>query len=64
MSDCPNCGNDMNEDEICNNCGFNFNDTLTCPCKVSLRCIHTEEKCEVVGLDFEDCSIYLTKNGI
>lgn len=65
MQDCPNCGFSLEEDfEICPSCQFNFNDTISCPFKISLRCIHKSEKCEVSGLDYEICEIYLKKVGI
>lgn len=62
MYNCPQCGKEL-EGEICK-CGFDINETLSCPFKISLRCIHTSEKCEIEGLDYEDCEIYLSKAGI
>jgi len=59
---CPQCGKDFEED-ICE-CGFDLNETLTCPYKLSGNCIHTEKECDVYGLDFEDCQLYLDKAGI
>ena len=59
---CPNCGKEIST-ETCD-CGFDINETLSCPYKVSLRCVHTSEKCEINGLNFEDCPLYLQKSGI
>ena len=64
MQTCPNCGKELSDiTEKCE-CGFNFNGTLDCPYKISLRCCHSGDKCEVSGLDFEDCNVYLKKAGI
>ena len=63
--ECPNCGNIMKDtQEVCENCNFNFNDTLSCPYKVSNRCIFTSDKCNISGLGYEECSIYLHKAGL
>ena len=62
MYNCPQCGKEI-ETEVCE-CGFDINTTLSCPFKISLRCVHSQEKCEIFGLDFEDCEIYLAKAGI
>ena len=59
---CPKCGKEI-EEEICE-CGFDINETLSCPFKISLRCIHNNEKCEINGLNYEDCTLYLEKAGI
>lgn len=66
MHDCPNCGftiNDMNK-EICPNCNFDFNDTISCAYKISNKCVHTNKECNIRGLDFELCKIYLHNSGI
>lgn len=63
--ECPNCGNIMRDtEEVCIKCNFNFNDTLSCPYKVSGRCIFTQETCNIKGLGYEECSIYLHKAGL
>ena len=62
MSICPKCGKEVKL-EVCE-CGFNFNDLLTCPYKISNKCIHNQNKCEIYGLNFEDCKMYLHKSGI
>ena len=59
---CPKCGKEI-EEEICE-CGFDINETLSCPFKISLRCIHNNEKCKINGLNYEDCVLYLEKAGI
>ena len=66
MHMCPNCGNELKEDDIekCPNCDFDFNDTLTCPQKVSNRCIHTQQVCDIQGLNFELCKTFLHKTGM
>ena len=66
MHDCPNCGNTIKDSsiEICPNCNFDFNDTISCPYKISNRCIHLNKPCTIKGLDYEVCKIYLNKSGI
>lgn len=59
---CPRCGKEI-ELEVCE-CGFNFNETLSCPYLISNACVHTQKQCNVYGLGFEDCSLYLHKAGI
>lgn len=43
MHECPNCGFNIQEDNIekCPNCSFNFNYLLGCPYKISNKCVHT-----------------------
>lgn len=63
--DCPNCGMIMEIDqEVCNMCGFDFNDTLQCPYRISNRCIFSQLECKKIGLQYENCQTYLTKSGI
>ena len=63
---CPSCGFNIEDSsiEICPNCYFDFNTTLSCPYKISNRCIHLQKVCEIAGLAYEDCKIYLHKSGI
>lgn len=66
MHECPQCGfniEDINI-EICPECGFDFNDTISCPYRISNRCIYSRKTCDIYGLDYEDCKLYLTKSGI
>lgn len=62
MYTCPNCGKDI-DTERCE-CGFDVNDTLSCPYLMSLNCVHTNMECKVTGLNYEDCDIYLHKAGL
>ena len=62
MYNCPNCGKEL-DDEICT-CGFNINETLSCPYTISGNCIHTNKECKITGLDYESCEVYLHKAGI
>jgi len=62
MYQCPQCGREI-ETEICE-CGFNINETLSCPYLMSGNCIHTHNECNVYGLDYEICETYLHKSGI
>ena len=64
MYNCPQCGNEINDEEICNKCGFNINETLSCPYKISGNCVHNQTECKINGLNYEDCEIYLHKAGI
>ena len=65
---CPNCGYEFGLNEefetVCKKCGFDFNTTIACSSKYQGKCLNTGEVCEVYGLDFEDCPIYLKKTGI
>ena len=62
MYECPNCGKLIDEDTC--ECGFDVNETLGCPYKISGNCIHNQKECKVIGLDYELCNIYLHKAGI
>lgn len=62
MYDCPKCGKEIDTDTC--ECGFNVNETLSCPYLISGNCIHTNKECDVYGLDYELCSVYLHKSGI
>ena len=65
MHTCPNCNFDITDNsEICPECGFDFNTTLSCPYKISNKCIHRQKECGVYGLDYELCELYLHKSGI
>ena len=66
MHECPECAFIMEDSsvEICPNCGFDFNATISCPYKISNRCIHNQNVCAIYGLNYEDCKIYLHKSGI
>ena len=66
MHICPNCSLYIQDSsaEICPQCKFNFNETLSCPYLISKRCVHSGEVCNVYGLDYEDCNTYLHKSGI
>ena len=66
MHECPNCGFQIEDSglEICPNCNFNFSSTLSCPYKISKRCVHSHNVCNVIGLDYESCKVYLHKSGI
>ena len=66
MHECPNCGFNIQEDNIekCPNCSFNFNYLLGCPYKISNKCVHTSKDCYSEGLNYESCSMYLHKAGI
>lgn len=66
MHICPECGHEFEKqtEEICPKCGHNFNNELTCPMKVSLRCIADGKKCQITGLNFEDCAVFKHKNGL
>lgn len=66
MHQCPQCGFNIKDSsiEVCEQCGFDFNTTLSCPYKISNRCIHLQKVCDIKGLNFEDCKLYLTKSGI
>ena len=63
---CPNCGTDIEDSfqEICPNCKFNFGETLSCGYNINGNCVHTQRPCEMSGLDFEDCKLYLVNTGI
>lgn len=62
MYPCPNCGKEIDTD-ICD-CGFNINETITCAYKISGNCVHTNKECNIEGLNYELCEIYLHKSGI
>lgn len=62
MFTCPQCGKEIDSDTC--ECGFDIATTLGCPYKISGNCVHTNETCEIVGLNYEDCNIYLHKSGI
>ena len=62
MYNCPQCGKEIDTDTC--ECGFDINETLSCPYIISGNCIHTNKECNVRGLDYEDCHIYLHKAGI
>ena len=66
MHECPQCGFNIEDSsiEICPKCSFDFNATLSCPYKISNKCVHRNSKCDIYGLNYEDCSIYLHKSGI
>ena len=65
MHMCPECGFEIEDpaQEICK-CGFDFGTTLDCPYKISGNCVSLKTKCNINGLDFEDCKIYLKDAGI
>lgn len=63
MYSCPNCNTEI-EEEICPNCGFDINTTLSCPYKISKKCVHNKQECPNYGLKYELCQIYLIKSGI
>lgn len=62
MYTCPQCGKDL-ETDTCE-CGFDINETLGCPYKISGNCIHTHIECNINGLGYEECGVYLHKSGI
>lgn len=65
MHSCPKCGNLFeNEESTLCECGFDFNNTITCPYKISNKCVHTNIECKVIGLDYEDCEIFNNKSGM
>ena len=64
MYNCPQCGFEIDNEEICPRCGFDINTTLSCPYKISKRCVHSGTSCNVYGLNYEDCNTYLHKAGI
>lgn len=64
MNVCPNCGKELNDEDKCSVCGFDFNYILNCPYKISGKCIHNQKDCYIEGLNFELCEIYLKKSGI
>ena len=66
MHQCPQCGFEITDVniEICPQCEFDFNDTLSCPYKISNRCVHNGVPCAIKGLDYELCKMYLHKSGI
>lgn len=66
MHECPQCGFNIEDSsiEICPNCQFDFNTTISCPYKISKRCIHSQKPCQIYGLNYEDCKLYLHKSGI
>ncbi len=64
MNICPQCGKELEDKEICDNCGFNFNYMLNCPHKLSGKCIHNQKDCYIEGLNYEDCGIFLHSTGI
>ena len=59
---CPQCGKEI-DTEVCE-CGVDINETLGCAYKISGNCVHTNKECNVRGLDYEECEIYLHKAGI
>lgn len=63
---CPQCNFEIEDSgcEICPQCNFDFNDTISCPYKISRRCVHISRECNVYGLGYEECKIYLNKSGI
>ena len=65
MQICPQCNNEFEDNlEKCPRCGYNYNTFLNCPYKISGNCVHLQEECDIQGLNFEDCTIYLHKSGI
>ena len=66
MHTCPNCNFDIDDSsiEVCPQCNFDFNTTLSCPYRISNKCIHINKVCEVYGLNYEACNIYLKQSGI
>ena len=62
MYSCPNCGKEIDTDTC--DCGFDINETISCPYLMSGNCIHTNLECSIQGLSFELCDIYLHKAGI
>lgn len=51
-------------EDVCPNCSFSFNETLICPYKISQKCVFQNQECDIEGLNFEDCKIYLKEAGI
>jgi len=66
MHECPQCGFDITQigEDKCPECGFNFNYLLSCPYKISGKCIHNQKDCYIEGLNYENCTIYLHKSAI
>ena len=64
MNICPQCGKELDDREICDVCGFNFNYTLSCPHKLSGKCVHNQKDCFIEGLNLEDCQLFLHSTGI
>ena len=66
MHTCPNCGNNIKELDvyICPECNFDFNSTVSCPYKISNKCVHKKIECTINGLDYELCKLYLHCSGI
>lgn len=64
MYECPNCGSMLETVETCPNCKYNIACTFSCPFKVSGNCVHEHIECNIEGLDYEVCKIYLKQAGI
>lgn len=66
MHECPKCGFNIEKifEDRCPQCGFNFNYLLTCPYRLSNKCVHNSKDCYIEGLNYELCEIYLHKSGI
>ena len=63
---CPQCGFEIVEFnlELCPKCGFDFNSYIDCPHKISNRCVHSGLKCDVAGLNYEICKVFMHKCGL
>ena len=66
MHTCPNCGKDIQKLDlyVCPNCQFDFNDTVSCPYKISNKCVHNNKNCTLIGFNYEECKLYLHCSGI
>lgn len=65
---CPNCGYEFGLNEefetVCKECGFDFNSTIACADRYKGKCLNTNESCDIYGLNFEECPIWLHKVGL
>ena len=61
---CPNCGNKITNPEIyiCPNCTYDFGQLISCNyLNESKNCFLTGEPCNIKGLNYENCQIFINK---
>lgn len=58
---CTNCNTEFKEDTqiICENCGFDFSQVITCPYIINNLCLLKNKLCNFSDGIYEDCEIYL-----
>lgn len=61
---CPNCGNIITDSDVytCPNCTYDFGQLISCVyLDDDKKCFLTGEPCNIKGLDYENCEIYINK---